>query len=105
MTVIEFGKRDLKINSVTLLLGVFLMVLAGCSLVVYNSMIGLRHDIENAQADSAREQVRNADLKNELFSKLDGISREEFVHAAGLIMDEEPHYVEAGSISVSHVIR
>lgn len=102
MTVIEFGKRDLKINFFIASLVVAFVLCAGWGIVLYNNLIGLRHDVKETKEILSHAQVRNAELKNELYHITDSVLEEAFLSESGLVLDQSPQYVKMLSV-VSHV--
>lgn len=98
MTVIEFGKRDLKINFFIASLVVVVILSAGWGVVLYNNLIGLRHDIQTTRQTLAQEQVRNAELKNDLYHVMDSVLEETFLAESGLVLDQDPQYVKMSSV-------
>jgi len=102
MTVIEFGKRDLKINFLIASLVVALVFCAGWWVVLYNNLIGLRHDVKETREMLSQARVHNAELKNELYHITDSVLEEAFFSESGLVLDQNPQYVKMLSV-VSHV--
>jgi len=103
MTVIEFGKRDLKINS-------FIMVLVGVGIVsvvafvvMYSNLVSLRHSVQALEEDIAHARVTNAELKNEVYQIVDQNASASFLQSQGLVLDSNPHYVES-SPALSHLM-
>jgi len=92
MTVIEFGKRDLKINSLILSLIIVLVVLAVWGVFLYNKMIDLRHNLSKNQDALAKLQVQVAELKNQLDLVIGNASSPDFIKTTGLILDKNPSY-------------
>lgn len=92
MTVIEFGKRDLKLNSFIVLLMVVLIVSAISGVLLYNRMISLRHDVSDNEDALAKLQVQTAELRNKLDRLLDRSSDLSFIQATGFVIDKNPSY-------------
>ena len=93
MTVIEFGRRDMKINSLITALVVILVISAVSGVLLYNRMIGLRHDVSNNEDTLAKLQVQVAELGNKLDKVVDGAYDTNFIQTTGLILDKNPSYV------------
>ena len=93
MTVIEFGKRDLKINSYIAILTVILVISAVAGIILYNSLINLRHDVSNNEDSLAKLQVQVAELGNNLDKMTNGAYDANFIQTTGLVIDKNPSYV------------
>ena len=104
MTVIEFGKRELRINfAISLLVGLIVISMTW-GIFLYNQLIGLRHDIAKGEQMLDNIQVRNAELKNSLYEILDGTSPESFLESNGLVVEKNPQYSKVSN-SVSQASR
>ncbi|MFA6135871.1 MAG: hypothetical protein WC705_00685 [Candidatus Paceibacterota bacterium] len=94
MTVIEFGKKDLKINFMMSVFVVFIAVSVVFGVFLYNKLIGIRHDLSQTQDSFEKSQVRNVELKNQLYQILDSFSGESFLESRGLVSDKNPSYIK-----------
>ncbi|KKS82894.1 MAG: hypothetical protein UV58_C0004G0067 [Candidatus Wolfebacteria bacterium GW2011_GWC1_43_10] len=94
MTVIEFGKKDLKTNFAISLLMMVLVIASVWGILIYNRLIGLRHDIASAKETLENYQVKNAELKNQLYQILDGVNEEALLASSGLVADKSPQYLK-----------
>ncbi len=100
MTVIEFGKKDLKVNFMMSVMVVLIAISAVFGVFLYNKLIGLRHDLSQTQNLFEKNQVKNVELKNQLYQVLDGFSGESFLESRGLVSDKSPSYVN-NSLEIS----
>jgi cell division protein FtsB len=92
MTVIEFGKRDLKINSLIVIMIAVLIISAVLGVFLYIRLISLRHDISNNEDALAKLRVQTAEMGNRLNKLLDGAYDAAFVQASGFVIDKNPSY-------------
>ena len=92
MTVIEFGKRDSKIDSFIVLMIAVLIISAVCGVFLYIRLISLRHDVSNNEDALAKVQVQTAELGNKLNKLLDGAYNPNFIQTTGFILDKNPSY-------------
>jgi hypothetical protein len=102
MTVIEFGSKDVKINFAISALFVFLIVSVAWGVSLYQNIITVRHDIEQSTALAETIQVKNAELKNQLYQITDSVGQEAFLQDSGLVADPSPRYVQT-SAAVSYM--
>jgi len=98
MTVIEFGKRDYKINTLITVLFITLIISAVCGIALYNYLISLRHDVAKSEDLMAKLQVETAELKNKLYNVIDGASNSSFIQSTGLIIEKNPQYVTPATL-------
>jgi hypothetical protein len=98
MTVIEFGKRDNKINTYIVVLTVVLVVSAVFGIVQYNNLITLRHDVSNNEDMLTQLQVQTAELKNKLSQTTDVVSNQSFIQSSGLVQDKNPTYITSKTV-------
>lgn len=92
MTALEFGKRDGRIDATTALLVVLIIASCGVYAMLYIHQVSLGRDIQHTQLLLEKAQVKNADLKNDLYSVLDSISPEDMLSQRGLVLDRSPEY-------------
>ncbi len=93
MTALEFGEKNYKSNKLTIFLIGALVVSAIFSIISYNNLIGLRHDIKTVQNNLSKEQVANAELKNSYYQKIDELLTESSSQLSGLVKEKIPQYV------------
>ena len=98
MTVIEFGKRDLKLNTLIIVLVAVLIFSAIGSIVAYNHLISLRHDVKNNENMLAKMQVENAELKNKVDKMIGSASDPLFIQSSGLIIEKTPVYATPSAV-------
>ncbi len=92
MTVIEFRSRDVQVHYVIISLMIVVVGCATWSILLYNNVTTVRHNIENANNTLAQAQVQNAELKNSLYTITDGAGQEAFLQSRGLVLDKNPQY-------------
>jgi len=101
MTAIDIGtKRTTITNPIILLTGLF-VVLAVASVFLYSSIANLKHDVTTTNDEVARQEVRSAELENQLYAILDGSLDPSFIQSRGLVLDNNPRYIETAP-AVSH---
>jgi len=98
MTVIEFGKRDAQLHFWTVAMLILVTLSLAYGIVTYSAIINVRHDLSQAQKTVAQAQVANAELKNKLYAMLDSISEGSFAQEHGLVIEQNPRYVEMTSL-------
>jgi hypothetical protein len=92
MTVIEFGKRDYKINTYTTLLIVALILSAGFGIALYGNLINLRHDVAQNEDILSKLQVQTAEIRSSFLGIMDGSSDPSLIQSSGLVLDKSPQY-------------
>lgn len=92
MTVIEFGKRDYKINTYTTLLVITLILSAVFEIAIYSNIINLRHNVAQNESDFNDLQVQTAEMRSSLLGMMDGSSDPSFIQSSGLVLDKNPQY-------------
>lgn len=92
MTALEFGKRDGRIDTTTILCVLLLIVSVSAYAVLYIHQVSMRRDIKQVERNIEKAQVVNAELKNDIYSVLDSISAEAVLEARGLVVDRSPEY-------------
>lgn len=94
MTIIQPHKNSgkSKILTLFLLLGVF--AAAGQSILFYNQLVDLRHEVKQAQQDLSQAEVTNAELKNNLYGLTDNKNLQSLLNGQSLILDNNPQYVK-----------
>ncbi|BCX16218.1 MAG: hypothetical protein KatS3mg098_447 [Candidatus Parcubacteria bacterium] len=103
MTVIEFSRRDLKINFLALTLVLILILVSAWMILVYNKSVDLKHDILLAREKLEDYQVKNAELKNNLFQILDNLDEESILASSGLVLDKSPQYFKRNHQLISEL--
>ena len=93
MTIVKpKSRRFNKINFLIILLGLSLgsSVLGG--MLTYNELVNLRHDISKQDMALRKEEVSNAELKNQLYSIIDVKNLETLVGERSLVLEKNPDY-------------
>ena len=98
MTVIEFGKKDNKVNSYVIMLIMVLVSSAVFGIYQYNNLISLRHDVSNNEDVLSKLQVQSAELSDKLSGIIDSASNQSFVQSSGLVQDKNPRYITSKSV-------
>lgn len=99
MTVLEFGKKDFNINYAIFGLIGLVSITAVFGIYSYNSMINLRHETANNKELITQAQIKNAELKDELYRILDNAGGEEWLRDNGLVFDKDPQYSVPSQLS------
>ena len=92
MTVIEFGRKDVRVNVLYIILGALAVCSVFFSIVSYSRVSSLRHDAQTLQKDIAREQVQSAELKTALMEKLEEFDGGSYLSQRGYVLDKNPAY-------------
>lgn len=64
------------------------------SLVLYSSIVNLRHTIRDAEQQTADLLVQNTESKNELYELLDREHLDRLAHELGYVLEKNPAYLE-----------
>lgn len=101
MTIIRQKKNNDPIKRWT----VGLMVGAACAAVggifLYNQVVNDSHEIVQRRGGLRDMEVRNAELKGELYALIDTQKMQEFAASNGLIIEKNPNYVRRQELSVN----
>lgn len=93
MTIVEFGQKNNRIRTSSILLGAMIITLFLGGIFLYNRLISLRHDVAGNKEIIAKIQVQNAELKDNLYKITDGFDQEALLKANGLVLEKKPSYV------------
>lgn len=99
MTVIEFGHKNMRVHMLIIVLGAVVVFSVFGSIVVYNRLISLRHDVKLLGEQIQQEQVRNAELKNALYEQVQRFDPESFLSDRGYVPDTHPEYRQGVTVS------
>ncbi len=99
MTVIEVGRKDVRLHIMSLGLGILVVCSVIYSIVLYNHVISLRHDVSSIEETIREAQVRNADLKNALYEKIEQGSPTTYLSEHGYTLDSNPQYEKSAALS------
>lgn len=93
MTIINPTKNK---SSFLFIFLIFSVLLAGGSFYIhqYNQMVNLKHYLSNLEEVLTREQVANADLKDQLYKITDPAKLKSAAVENGLFLDNQPNYLE-----------
>lgn len=93
MTIIEPNKNRFKINLLMILLAAFIFFEAIFSIFAYSKSVKLNYSIREQKEELEALEVRNADMKNELYAILDFKNAEQLAEKFGLIKEKHPEYL------------
>lgn len=62
----------------------------------YNELVGVRYERRSLQDGIVEEELRQADLKNDLFQITDPNTLQNKAQISALILEENPEYLEVG---------
>jgi hypothetical protein len=95
MTIITPNKKGREGN-VFLLVGIaFMVAMVILSVFFYNSNVELRYISEAMQEEISRLKGDNADMRDDLYSRLDFDNVSEVVNRLGLVKENSPEYLLA----------
>lgn len=100
MTILQPNKNKFRISP--LLVGLILAVAAAAvfNIYLYNVVVAAKHSLSETKELLEKDQVVNADFKNELYKILDFNNLKKAAEKLALVKDNRPAYLEAG-ISVA----
>lgn len=103
MTIIQPYKTNFdKFTILASILLVVLVVTASISILLYNGLVSLRHDISDGTANLNKIQVENAEWKNSLYKMLDPKNLAGLSSSRSLVLDKNPRYFEnSGEVASS----
>jgi len=102
MTIIEPNKNVLRINFVVPALILALIFGILLNIYLYNSIVSLRHVINESLTALENLEVSNADLKNDLYKTLEAKNLISLVGSFGLVKENKPDYLENPWVVASH---
>jgi len=94
-TIISPNKKKKIIRYIVPFLA-FIMASASISVIVYSGTVDLRHELEEGEAYIQELNVKNAELKDILYSLLDTEHLEKVADTTGLVLENHPFYLETG---------
>ena len=97
MTIIQPNQQKSKIKLLIFLLILIVFGGAYLNILVYNETTDLRHFLKENEKALEHLQVLNAELKNQLYAKLDAENIKKAAGELGLILEKNPTYLEAKS--------
>lgn len=92
MTVIEFNTRDIRTHALYIFLGVLVIISAVLSIISYNKLMSLKHDNDDLRKAIAHAQVKNAELKNAFYERIDVRNPESYLMERGYVLETKPQY-------------
>ncbi len=97
MTIIQPYKSTYKINFLIFILMFVSIGVAVFGMFIYNQLVNLRHEISKYETNLSRAEVKNAELKNNLYSITDANKLESLADTQGLVLDKNPEYVKTAN--------
>jgi|SRR3989344_5327722 len=94
MTIIQPNKNKTKLRYYVAVLIVIVFAGASLNIIFYSSTVDLKHKISNTEKEFHEFEVRNAELKNEIYSITNPKSFEFELLSDGLVLDKNPAYLE-----------
>ncbi|MBI5306706.1 hypothetical protein HZB04_03960 [Candidatus Wolfebacteria bacterium] len=98
MTYIQPNKNNNKINFIISILMISSVSMVVWGVFLYNQTVNLRYEIVDYEKMIKQEEVRSAELKNNLYSVLDPKNFEIFKGSETLVLDNHPKYVKSQSL-------
>ncbi len=94
MTIISQGRSQGYIMFLFILFGAILV--GGLVYIFeYNSLVDARYQEQQLKQDIVDMQVKNADLKNSLYTITNPATLQKLAVASNLILDRQPKYIES----------
>jgi len=103
MTLIEFGKREYRIDYFITTIALAIVLFSSLWLVVNGNIVRMKHDISKTAKELEQTKVYNAELRNELYVLTEKENGAEFLTSKGLMLDKSPIY-QKNAQSVSFMI-
>ncbi len=100
MTIIQPNRTNRLTNIVCAMSLLALLVVAAWSIVLYNKTVNATHDISAKEAEYKALLVKNAELKNTLYTLTDAKNLRHIAEVSGLVPIIRPEYIEEGSAPV-----
>lgn len=95
MTYIQPNKNNNKINFIISILTILMVSIAVWEVFLYNQVVNLRYEIVDYEKMIRLEEVKSAELKNNLYSILNPKNFEIFKTDETLVLDNHPEYVKS----------
>jgi len=94
MTIISQGKNQ---GYIAFLFILFTAVLIGGLVYIfeYNGLVNARYQEQQLKQDIVDMRVKNADLKNNLYTITNPATLQKLAVASNLILDRQPNYIES----------
>lgn len=97
MTFIEPNQHRFRIH-IAFVIGVATLIGGALlSIYLYNETVHLRHLIERTEESIKELEVANAELRNDLYQRLDTVSLRREAISRGFIEESHPRYLEVAS--------
>jgi hypothetical protein len=98
---ITYPNRARQANFALRVLGLGILLAALVSVYLYNQTVTLRHSVSYLGDSVNTLQVKNADLKNSIFSLLDSKNLVSLAGKLGLVKEATPSYLRLGTASAA----
>ncbi len=92
MTIIEKNKNNF--SWVFAVLGIFIVLNLGWSIVNYNKIVNFRHDIASVGKSVREAEVQNAELKASLLAITSEENMKKTAAERGLVLENNPEYLK-----------
>ena len=105
MTILQPPKIDFKTNIWIGFGTVAFISMALSGIWFYNDLVNIRHDMGSYKITLREAEVKNAELKDNLYALNKVNQGESFAKQRGLILEKNPDYVkinESPALSVNH---
>lgn len=99
MTIIE--PKKFKSQYKRYLIPILGLIFAGAaaSIYFYSDIVELKDNVQNQEKTLQQLEVKNAELKNQLYTILDANKLKESAGTLGLILERDPNYLETKTIT------
>lgn len=101
MTFIEFGNTTKKHKTLYVVGSLVFAGLVIGNIVLYNQVIGMKHNLEDVKDAIEKSQVLQVELEDHVFDMLDEIDADTFLQERGYISEKHPSYMHE-SPALSH---
>ncbi len=94
MTIISPGRAQ---GYALFLIALFAVVLVGGLVYIfeYNALVDARYEEQQLKQSIVQMQVKNADLKNNLYTITNPATLQKLAVASNLVLDRQPNYIES----------
>lgn len=101
MTIIRQKKNSDVLRQWTIILSAGAACMAITGLFFYNQVVNDTHEITQRRGDVRDVEVKNAELKGELYDLTSSRQVEAFAAANGLVVENNPNYIKRQEVSLN----
>lgn len=101
MTIIRQKKESDPVKQWTIVLSITAACAAVAGVFFYNQVVNNSHEMAQRRGDLRDIEVRNAELKGELYALTDPQRVQEFATKNNLIVEKNPNYVKRQAVSIN----